>query len=111
MQFDRPYRGKSALHIIAIGRLRTSEQFQSLMADHGITYSLSRSGNVWDNAAMENFFSLVKTERTAGKSYRIRDDAKTDVFYYVEGFYNPMRRHSTLGYLSPNGFENKAGLV
>ncbi len=62
------------------------------MADHGITCSMSRSGNVWDNAAMESFFSSLKTERTARKVYRTRDDAKADVFDYIERFYNPKRR-------------------
>src|ERR1700733_14719188 len=60
----------------------TSEQFQRLMADHGVVCSMSRSGNVWDNAAMESFFSSLKTERTARKVYRTRDDAKGDVFDY-----------------------------
>ena len=86
----------------------TSEQFQRLMADHGITCSMSRSGNVWDNAAMESFFSSLKTERTAAKVYRTRDDAKADVFDYIERFYNPRRRHSTLGYLSPVEYEEQA---
>ena len=93
----------------------TSEQFQRLMADHGITCSMSRSGNVLEfkpirdrgqndpvdrfevqNAAMESFFSSLKTERTARKVYRTRDDAKVDVFDYIERFYNPRCRHSTL---------------
>jgi putative transposase len=87
----------------------TSEQFQKLMADHGIVCSMSRSGNVWDNAAMESFFSSLETERTARKTYRTRDQAKADVFDYFECFYNPKRRHSTLGYLSPVEFEMKAG--
>ena len=89
----------------------TSEQFQRLMADHGITCSMSRSGNVWDNAAMESFFSSLKTERTARKVYRTRDDARADVFDYIERFYNPRRRHSTLGYLSPVEFEQQAMLA
>ena len=49
---------------------------------------ISRSGNVWDNAAMESFFSSLKTERTMGKTYRTRDEAKADVFDYIERFYN-----------------------
>jgi putative transposase len=69
------------------GSQYTSEQFQRLMADHGITCSMSRSGNVWDNAAMESFYSSLKTERTARKVYRTRDDAKADVFDYIERFY------------------------
>jgi putative transposase len=89
----------------------TSEQFQRLMADHGDVCSMSRSGNVWDNAAMESFFSSLKTERTARKIYRTRNEAKADVFDYIERFYNPKRRHSTIGYLSPMEFEQRAGLV
>src|SRR2546421_12197434 len=89
----------------------TSEQFQRLMIDHGVVCSMSRSGNVWDNATMESFFSSLKTERTARKVYRTRDEAKADVFDYIERFYNPKRRHSTIGYLSPMEFERQAGLV
>src|SRR5215207_5502966 len=89
----------------------TSEQFQRLMADHGVVCSMSRSGNVWDNAAMESFFSSLKTERTARKTYRTRDEARADVFDYIERFYNAKRRHSTIGYLSPMEFETKAGLA
>lgn len=72
---------------------------------------VDRSGNVWDNAAMESFFSSLKTERTARKVYRTRDDARADVFDYIERFYNPRRRHSTLGYMSPVEFEEKAMLA
>ena len=92
------------------GSQYTSEQYQRLMADHGV-YSMSRSSNVWDNAAMESFFSSLKTERTARKLYRTRNEATPDVFDYVERFYNPKRRHSTIGYLSPMEFERKAGLA
>jgi putative transposase len=59
---------------------------------------MSRAGNVWDNAAMESFFSSLKTERT-GAIYRTRDEAGADVFGYIERFYNSKRRHSTIGYL------------
>lgn len=71
----------------------------------------SRAGNVWDNSAMESFFSSLKTERTARKVYRTRDHARADVFDYIERFYNPRRRHSKLGYLSPIAFEVKAMLA
>ncbi len=106
-------RGKpdALLHHSDRGSQYTSEQFQRLMADHGVVCSMSRSGNVWDNAAMESFFSSLKTERTARKMYRTRDDAKADVFDYIERFYNPKRRHSTIGYLSPMEFERQAGLA
>ena len=106
-------RGKpdALLHHSDRGSQYTSEQFQRLMADHGVLCSMSRSGNVWDNAAMESFFSSLKTERTARKTYRTRDEARADVFDYIERFYNSKRRHSTIGYLSPMEFEAKAGLA
>jgi putative transposase len=106
-------RGKpdAVMHHSDRGSQYTSEPFQRLMAEHGISCSMSRSGNVWDNAAMESFFSSLKTERTLGKTYRTRDQARADVFDYIECFYNPRRRHSTLGYLSPIEFENKAALA
>ncbi len=106
-------RGKpdALLHHSDQGSQYTSEQFQRLMADNGVTCSMSRSGNVWDNAAMESFFSSLKTERIGKKVYRTRAQAKADVFDYVECFYNPTRRHSTLGYLSPIDFEREAGVA
>ena len=104
-------RPRELLHHSDRGSQYTSEQCQRLMAEHGIQCSLSRSGNVWDNAAMESFFSTLKTERTAGKIYRTRDAARADVFDYIERFYNPRRRHSTLGYLSPIAFEERQRLA
>ena len=67
-----------------------------------------RDNPPWDNSAMESFFSSLKTERTARKVYRTRDEARADVFDYIERFYNPRRRHSKLGYLSPMAFEAEA---
>jgi len=106
-------RGKpdALLHHSDRGSQYTSEQFQRLMVDHGVICSMSRAGNVWDNAVMESFFSSLKTERTARKTYRTRDEAKADVFDYIERFYNPRRRHSTIGYVSPMEFEMKTGLA
>lgn len=106
-------RGKpnELLHHSDQGSQYTSEQFQRLMADSGIVCSMSRSGNVWDNAAMESFFSSLKTERAGRKTYRTRNEARADVFDYIERFYNATRRHSTIGYLSPVEFERKVGLA
>ena len=103
-------RGKldALLHHSDRGSQYTAEPFQKLMADHGVTCSMSRSGNVWDNAVMESFFSSLKTERIARKVYQTRDQARADVFDYVERFYNPTRRHSTIGYVSPMEFERIA---
>lgn len=69
---------------------------------------MSRADNVWDNSAMESFFSSLKTERTARKLDRTRNAARADVFDYIERFYNPKRRHSKLRYLSPMAFEDRA---
>jgi len=77
------------------------------MTDNGVTCSMSRSGNVRDNAAMESFFSWLKTERIARKTCRMRNHAKDKVFDHIERFYNPTRRHSILGYLSPMDFETQ----
>jgi putative transposase len=67
--------------------------------------------HVWDNAAMESFFSSLKTERIARKMFRTREEAKADVLDYIEGFCNSKRRHSTIGYMSPMEFERQAGLA
>ena len=104
-------RPDALLHHSDQGSQYTSDQFQRLMADNGVSCSMSRSGNVWDNAAMESFFSSMKTERVARKVYRTRDEARADVFDYIERFYNTVRRHSTIGYLSPVEFERKVGLA
>ena len=104
-------RGKpeELLHHSDQGSQYTSEEFQSLLADQGIVCSMSRLGDVWDNSVMESFFSTLKTERVRGRKYPTRAEAKADVFDYIERFYNPRRRHSTLGYLSPVEFERAAG--
>ena len=77
------------------------------MSGNGVTWSMSRS----DNAAMESFFSSLKTARTARKAYRSRDKARPDVFNYIECCYNPVRPHSALGYLSPPAVEKQAQLT
>ena len=100
-------RGKPVelLHHSDQGSQYTSEHFQELLKEQGITCSMSRAGEVWDNSAMESFFSSLKTERTARKVFRTREQARAEVFDYIERFYNPTRRHSTLGYVSPVAFE------
>ena len=93
------------LHHSDQGSQYTSEHFQELLKEQGITCSMSRAGDVWDNSAMESFFSSLKTERTTRKVFRTREQARAEVFDYIERFYNPTRRHSTLGYISPIAFE------
>jgi len=69
---------------------------------------MSKLDDVWNNAAIESFFSSLKRERIRGRVYRSRNKARADLFDYIKRFYNPKRRHSTLGYLSPLDFEKQA---
>ena len=87
------------------GTQYASAEHQALLKKHGLVGSMSRKGNCWVNAAMESFFSSLKTERTSRKVYRTREDARSDVFDYIERFYNPVRKHSKLDFLSPVQFE------
>ena len=68
---------------------------------------MNGAGTWYDNAPMESFFGTLKSERVHHLVYRARDEARTDLFHYIEGFYNPRRRHSSLGYLSPVAYENQ----
>ena len=102
--------GQALLHHSDQGSQYTSALFQRLLELHGIECSLSRRGDCWDNAAMESFFSSLKSERLNRRTYRSRDDVRADVFSYIEQFYNPRRRHSTLGYVSPMEYEKQAGI-
>jgi putative transposase len=108
MALWRRGRVEMVLHHSDQGSQYASAQFQDLLKAHGITCSMSKLGDVWDNAAVESFFSSLKIERIRGRVYRSRDEARADVFDYIERFYNPKRRHSTLGYLSPVDFEKQA---
>jgi putative transposase len=84
MALWRRGRPQELMHHSDQGSQYTSEAFQRLLSEHGITCSMSRSGNVWDNSAMESFFSSLKTERVHRKTYSTRDEAKADVFDYVD---------------------------
>ena len=68
---------------------------------------MNGAGTWYDNAPMESFFGTLKSERVHHLVYRTRDEARTDLFYYIEGFYNPRRRHSSLDYLSPADYEKQ----
>ena len=90
----------------------TSEDFQRLLSAEGITCSMSRRGDCWDNSAIESFFASLKKERVYRTVYRTRDEGRADIFDYIEAFYNSRRRHSTLGQVSPMEFERThAGLA
>lgn len=83
----------------------TSRQFRQLLWRYRIRQSMSRRGNCWDNAVAESFFSSLKKERIRKRIYKTRDLARADIFDYIEVFYNRARRHSHLGGVSPEAFE------
>lgn len=85
----------------------TSHAFQRLLHTHQVQASMSGSGNCYDNAVVESFFASLKTERVHHATYQTREAAISDIFSYIEGFYNRRRRHSSLGYLSPLAFEDQ----
>ena len=99
----RPQAG--LLHHSDRGSQYASEDCQTLLADNNIICSMSRKGNCWDNAPMESFFSTLKTELIHRRDFLTRDEARAAIFEYIEIFYNRQRIHSSLGYLSPEQYE------
>ena len=87
------------------GSQYASDHYQSLLAGHGITCSMSRVAQCWDNAPVESFFASLKRELVHDERYVTRDEARASIFEYVEVFYNRVRLHSSLGYVSPAEFE------
>ncbi len=96
---------KGLIHHSDRGRQYASYAYQALLRRYGITPSMSRSGNCYDNAYMESFFGTLKRELVYGERYRTRKEARLSIFEYVEVFYNRIRRHSALGYRSPEQHE------
>lgn len=88
------------------GSQYTSHDWQSFLEIHGLKGSMSRRGNCHDNAVAESFFQLLKRERIRRRVYATRDDARSDVFEYIELFYNSKRRHGFNDQLSPIEYEN-----
>jgi transposase InsO family protein len=95
----------SLLHHSDQGSQYTDSQYQALLKKHGIQVSMNGAGTWYDNAPMESFFGTLKSERVYHYLYRTRNEARSDLFLYIEGFYNRRRRHSSLGYLSPETYE------
>ena len=95
------------LHHSDRGSQYASRDYQAVLAQAGARCSMSRTGNCWDNAVVESFFHSLKTERIRHRHYRTRAEACTEVHDYIERFYNRVRRHSTLGNISPVMYELK----
>jgi putative transposase len=87
------------------GSQYASDSHRALLKEHGITQSMSRIGNCWDNAVSESFFHTLKTELVHHQHYQTRAEAKQDIFEYIEVFYNRERIHSANNYLSPVEYE------
>jgi transposase InsO family protein len=97
--------GVGLLHHSDRGCQYTSHAYQTYLQEMDIRVSMSRKGNCWDNAVMERFFGTVKRECTAQMHFATHQDARIALFEYIEAYYNRVRKHSTLGYLSPVQFE------
>ena len=94
------------LHHSDQGSQYTDRNYQALLKDHGIQASMNSVGSWYDNAPMESFFGTLKSELVHHRAYQTRDEARNDLFFYVEAFYNRRRRHSALDYLSPHTYEH-----
>jgi transposase InsO family protein len=105
MAVDRRLPGGGLVAHSDRGSQYASEHYQTLLACHGIVCSMSRRANCWDNAPMESFFASLKKELTHGEVYATREEARASIFEYIEVFYNRIRRHSSLQYLSPAEYE------
>ncbi|WP_409360022.1 IS3 family transposase [Aliiroseovarius crassostreae] len=98
---------KGCIHHTDRGSQYCSHDYQKILRQHGFKVSMSGTGNCYDNAAVETFFKTIKAELLWQRSWRTRRDAEMAIFEYINGFYNPRRRHSALGWKSPLAFERK----
>jgi putative transposase len=99
----KPSRG--VIHHTDRGCQYASNEYRRLLRDIGADRSMSRKGDCWDNAVAESFFASLRKELTNRVDFLTRDAARSNVFEYIEAFYNRVRRHSTINYQSPNDFE------
>lgn len=97
--------GPGVLHHSDRGSQYARDDYQARLKKHGMICSMSRKGNCWDNAVMESFYRSLKVECVYLQKYKTREEARRDIFTYIELFYNRVRRHSYLGYLSPDEYE------
>lgn len=89
------------------GSQYASNQYRRLLNKNHFIGSMSRKGDCWDNSVDESFFARLKEERVHWRNYQTRQEAKQDILNYITMFYNSQRLHSSLGYMSPNQFENQ----
>lgn len=98
---------KGLIHHSDQGKQYCSEIYLEELEKYGIIRSMSRKGNCWDNACAETFFSTIKSERLHHRTYQNFEEARLDIFWYIECFYNRQRRHQALGYITPVAFLEK----
>lgn len=96
---------KGLVHHSDRGSQYASADYQAMLKQHGIVCSMSRKGDCWDNAPMESFFGTLKTESLHRYKFKTRNDARREIFEYIEIFYNRKRIHSALDFISPEAFE------
>ena len=101
----RPAAG--AVHHTDRGSQYAAHSYQALLAAHGMQCSMSRVGDCWDNAVAESFFATLELELLVHHDWHTRDAARQAIFKYIEAWYNPRRRHSTLAYVSPATYEQR----
>jgi len=97
--------GADLIHHSDQGSQYTAGEYRQLLKDRDIQVSMNGVGTWYDNAPMESFFGSLKSEWVHHRVYRTRDEARSDIFYYIEAFYNRRRLHSSLDYLSPEAYE------
>jgi putative transposase len=107
MAIHRRKPAKGLVHHSDRGLQYASYEYQDVLKENYMICSMSRKGNCWDNAPMESFFSTLKTECIEGKIYLSRAQAKCEIFEFIEIDYNRKRRHSTIGSMPPEKFENQ----
>lgn len=105
MALDARTPGEGLLHHSDRGCQYASSAYRGRLKDAGIQMSMSRRGNCYDNAVIESFWGKLKTEMLHHRRFKTKEDARTAVFEYIEMFYNPVRRHAAIGYVSPVEFE------
>lgn len=99
---------KGCIHHTDRGSQYCSHDYQKILRNHGLVASMSSKGNCYDNSAVESFLKSLKAELVWRRNWLTRREVEAALFQYINGFYNPRRRHSALGWKSPVAFERKA---
>ncbi len=107
MAYHRRRPGAGLVHHSDRGSQYASRDYQALLSAYGMRSSMSRKGDCWDNAPMESFFATLKKELIHQRRFRTREEARREIFEYIEVFYNRERLHSSLGYVSPAEYERQ----